>query len=206
MIKMKEHFTVVALAISLAFSANVMAQNMSKSDYKISKETISTEYTSAKASCASFSGNAKDICVLEAKGKEKIAKADLEANYQPTVKSHYNAKVARAEANYAVAKERCDDLAGNPKDVCIKEAKAAQVTAKADAKLKMKITDENTKAMDITATAISKAETKKTEARTDATTATVDAQYKVALEKCDAYSSTAKKNCTAQAKVDFAKP
>jgi hypothetical protein len=33
-----------------------------------------------------------------------------------------------------VAKEKCDDKAGNEKDVCVKEAKAALVRAKADAK------------------------------------------------------------------------
>jgi hypothetical protein len=33
-----------------------------------------------------------------------------------------------------VAKERCDDKSGNPKDICVEEAKAAQATAKADAK------------------------------------------------------------------------
>ena len=43
--------------------------------------------------------------------------------------------MAKAETTYAVAKERCDDLSGNPKDVCVKEAKAAEVKAKADAKL-----------------------------------------------------------------------
>ena len=31
----------------------------------------------------------------------------------------------KADAEYDVAKERCDDLAGNAKDVCQKDAKAA---------------------------------------------------------------------------------
>jgi hypothetical protein len=42
--------------------------------------------------------------------------------------------VAKAEADYRVAKERCDDQAGNVKDVCLEEAKAAEAAAKADAK------------------------------------------------------------------------
>ncbi|MHB8742367.1 MAG: hypothetical protein ACYC9L_04510 [Sulfuricaulis sp.] len=32
-----------------------------------------------------------------------------------------------------MAKEKCDDKAGNDKDVCVKEAKAALVRGKADA-------------------------------------------------------------------------
>ena len=35
----------------------------------------------------------------------------------------------KAEAEYEVAKERCDDLAGNAKDVCVKDAKAAHERA-----------------------------------------------------------------------------
>lgn len=46
-------------------------------------------------------------------------------SYKPTVKTHYDARIAKAEADYDVARERCDDLAGNKKDVCVKEAKAA---------------------------------------------------------------------------------
>jgi hypothetical protein len=37
---------------------------------------------------------------------------------------------AKSEADYRVAKERCDDKSGNPKDICVEEAKAAQATAK----------------------------------------------------------------------------
>jgi hypothetical protein len=35
--------------------------------------------------------------------------------------------MAKVDADYAVAKEKCDDFSGNAKDVCVKEAKAAQV-------------------------------------------------------------------------------
>ncbi|MES2877841.1 MAG: hypothetical protein V4713_05410 [Pseudomonadota bacterium] len=204
--KSNKKFSAIALAAGLVFSAGVMAQSMTKNDYKNNKATISADYTSAKTACASFSGNAKDICVLEAKGKEKIAKAELEASYKPTVKTHYNARVAKAEADYAVSKERCDDLAGNPKDVCIKEAKAALTTATANAKLQMKTTDANEKANETTTDANNKANTKVAEARTDATTEKRDAQYKVAAEKCDAFAASAKDNCLAQAKTKYSKP
>ena len=43
--------------------------------------------------------------------------------------------VARAEATYAVARERCDDKAGNVKDVCVTEAKANESKALAEAKM-----------------------------------------------------------------------
>jgi hypothetical protein len=43
-------------------------------------------------------------------------------------------RTAKADAAYELAKEKCDDLSGNAKDVCQKDAKAAQASAKADAK------------------------------------------------------------------------
>ncbi len=72
------------MAISLGFSAGAMAQSMTKTDYTAGKDKISAEYKAAKLACASLSANAKDICVAEAKGTEKVASAELEASYKPT--------------------------------------------------------------------------------------------------------------------------
>jgi hypothetical protein len=188
------NINVIALAVSLAFSTGAMAQNMSKSDYKAGQDKIAAEYKLAKAGCKSLSGNANDICEADAKGKEKIAKADLEASYKPTPKNHYEARVAKAEAGYAVAKEKCDDVAGNTKDVCLKEAKAAETVAMADAKAQMKTSDAN-------ATATEKSD----DAHKDATADKMDAQYKVAKEKCDDMAGNAKDVCVKAAKAHFGK-
>lgn len=199
------NMNVISLAVSLVFSVGAMAQGMSKTDYNTSREKISADYKSAKAACDSMSGNPKDICIAESKAKEKIAKAELEASYKPTPKNRYQAQVAKADADYAVAKERCDDLAGNAKDVCVKEAKAAQTKAKADAKAQMKTTDANATANEKTSEARSKATTQTTEARKDATADKRDAEYAAAKEKCDVYSGDAKDNCLADAKTRFGK-
>lgn len=196
----------IALAVSLAFSAGAMAQSMSKDDYKTEKHRISTEYKAAKSACASLSGNANDICVAEAKGREKIAKADLEASYKPTLKTRYKARVAKAEADYSVAKERCDDKAGNANDVCVEEAKAAKTSAEADAKAQMKISDAKDTANVKSAEAQSDANKKTADARKDAAADKRDAEYAVAKQKCDTYADSAKDNCLNQAKVSFGKP
>ena len=88
-----------------------------------------------------------------------------------------------AEADYDVAKQRCDAKTGNEKDVCVKEAKAAQVKAKADAK----------------------AGEKTASARKDASEDKRDADYKVAIEKCDAFAGAVKDTCVRDAKVRFGK-
>ena len=80
--------------------------------------------------------NAKDICRAEAKGKEQVARAQLEDNYKPTAKAQYKALVAKSSADYAVSREKCDDLSGDFKKTCIKDAKLVRTTAVADAKVK----------------------------------------------------------------------
>lgn len=195
----------IALAITLAFSTAAMAEGMSKTDFKASKDKISTEYKTAKASCRSLSGNASDICIAEAKGKEMVAMADLEASYKPSQKTRYEARVAKAEADYGVAKEKCDDLAGNAKDVCVKEAKAAETTAKADAKAQMKAAEANKTANEKSVDARNDANKKAVEANKDAAAEKMDAQKAVAKEKCDSYSGAAKDNCLDRAKANYGK-
>jgi osmotically-inducible protein OsmY len=131
------NITAIAAAISLAFSAGALAADtLSKADYKASQGRIAAEYKSAHASCASLTANAKDVCILEAKGNEKVAKAELEARNNPNDKTRLAVSIAKADADYAVAKEKCDDRKGNDKAACVKEAKAIEARAKADAKNK----------------------------------------------------------------------
>ena len=184
-------------AAGIAFAGAAGAADnttMSRDAYKADKDKIEAQYKSDKAQCSSMSGNAKDVCQAEAKGKEKVAKAELEANYKNSDKARIDARVAKADADYDVAKEKCDDLKGNDKDVCVKQAKAAHTKAKADAKV-AKVDSK---------TAHSTAQ-KRAEARQDAREDTRDAQYKVAVEKCDAMSGAAKDQCVKDAKVRFGK-
>jgi hypothetical protein len=167
---------------------------LSKDGYTMANKDADARYKADKEACASLSGNAKDICSAEAKGKENVAKADAEAAYKNTPKAREDARVAHAQAKYDVAAEKCDDLAGNPKDVCVKQAKADLVKGKADAKVDRVVADTSK-----TAT------TQQTEARTEANTEKRDAEYKVAIEKCDALAGAAKETCVGSAKVQFNK-
>jgi hypothetical protein len=114
--------TAALLALPLA-----QAAEMSKADYQSSKTRIKADYRSDKAACDSQSGNAKDICVEQGKAKEQVALAELEYGYSGKASDRNKVLVAKAESSYAVALERSDDLAGNPKSVCFKEAKAVEI-------------------------------------------------------------------------------
>jgi hypothetical protein len=177
-----------ALKISLLAAAVLAwpvanADTMAKADYRASKTRIDAQYKADKARCASVAGNARDICREQAKGKQRVARAELEYAYTGKPRDRDKVLQARADSGYAVARERCDDLAGNPKDVCVKEAKAVRTKARAEAKMEKKVGD----------------------AEHDAAVTTRDADYRVATEKCDALAGDAKASCVANAKADFGK-
>lgn len=172
--------TALALATLLPLA---QAAPMSKADHEAGQTRIGASYKADKAACDDRAGNAKDVCVEEAKAREKVASAELEAAYTGKPADHYKLFEVRAQTDYAVAKERCDDHAGNTKDVCMKEAQAAETKALADAKLSQQVGT----------------------AQKDAATDKRDADYAVAVEKCDAMAGEAKGGCVAAAKVKFGK-
>jgi len=85
--------------------------------------------------CSSLKGKRQGHLCREAKGKENIAKADAEADYENTPEARQKARAAHAQANYNVAIEKCDDLVVSRKGVCVKEAKAELIKGKANANL-----------------------------------------------------------------------
>jgi hypothetical protein len=182
---MKIRFTLRASIAAIAMCAWPLthAETISKIQHHADKERISADYKIDKAACAKLAGNAKDICVEEAKGKEKIALAETEYAYTGKRTDQNKVRVAKAEAAYAIAKQKCDDKAGTAKDVCVQEAKAIETKALADAKLGKEIG----------------------EAKTDAAEDKRDADYKVAIEKCDALAGDAKASCVSAAKSKFGK-
>ena len=209
-------FTLSALSVAICFAISPVAVGavMTKADYTAAKADITAKFKTDQATCAGMTGNVKDICSAEATGHEKVAIAELVATNEPTSKHRYDVRLAKADAAYAVAIEKCDDLSGNAKDVCVKEAKAAYVTAKADAKLanrtseanttaREKSSDANTVARAKTVDANTTAQAKTLDARKDAEADKRDAAYAVAKEKCDAFAGDVKATCIKDAKVRY---
>src|SRR4051794_12556743 len=117
--------TLAAAALSLAYAGPLFAADtMSKDQVKAEKDRIAQEAKANKDKCKDLKGNAKDVCMAEAKGQEKVAKAELEAKQKDTPKNRYDVAVAKSDMDYNVAKEKCDDMKGNDKKACEKDAKA----------------------------------------------------------------------------------
>ena len=122
---------VMAAALSLAGAGPLFAADKGKDP---EKERIAAEAKAAKEKCKDMKGNAKDICMAEAKGQEKVAKAELAAKNKDTPKNRYDVAAAKADADHAVAREKSDDMKGKEKEACQKDAKTARDAAKKAAK------------------------------------------------------------------------
>jgi hypothetical protein len=118
------------LAALIVAATPALAANMPKGEYTAAKDGIKATYKVDLKACDGMTGNAKDICKEEAKGKEKVALADLEYRYTGKDGDATKLAKAKAEAVYDVAKEKCDDLAGPEKSACVATAKQEYERAK----------------------------------------------------------------------------
>ncbi len=188
----KFHTIAISAVMTLALGTGVVAENLSKDDYKAARDRIETTYRADKRRCDSMSGNAKDICHAEAGGREKLAKAELEARHNPTPELAYEALIVRAETDYETAKERCDDKGGNVKEVCLKEAEAARIAAETDARTELEI---SRNATDEDAAEESKHAYREAEDEKNA------AEFQLAKQKCEDFEGSARELCLENAKT-----
>ena len=186
----KPHLMTAAIVAATVFWGTASA--LTNADVKLENDRIADRFSTDKADCRDLKANAKDICMARAKGTNAVLKAELDVRRSDTPKSRYNLRIARAEAEYNVASEKCDDLAGHPKNVCVKDAKAALTAAKADAKADMKVGEANRSA-----------DAKIAEARHDAAADKRDANFAAAKERCDRYAGEVKDRCIDDAKSRF---
>ena len=97
---------------------------ISQAEYKTMHEQVEADAKAAKAKCKELKDNAKDICQAEAKGKEKLAKKELDYKKNPNEKNRVDVEKMKAEVAYEVAKEKCEDQKGADALSCKKNAKA----------------------------------------------------------------------------------
>jgi hypothetical protein len=114
--------------------AEASYKNTAKARYDARVAHVEANYKLAKEKCDDLAGNNKDVCVKEAKAAETRGKADAKVDKvateqaQDSVKKVAEAKQDAAQdkrdADYKVAVEKCDALAGDAKSRCVADAKA----------------------------------------------------------------------------------
>lgn len=182
---MKKTFAVMVMSVATSGLAGnaLAAPTQATVVYTTANQHAAVEYKVARVKCESLSGIPEAICIAEAKADRVHVEANARAQYRDNLSARTDAREAIADADYDVDKARCATQTGNAQDVCIKVAKAALISAVADAKADKRVI----------------------EARSDASDDKRTAEYKVALEKCDALAGAAKDACVLSARYAFNK-
>ena len=105
-----------------------------KALYKARTAKAEATYLVANQKCDDLEGNAEDVCEKEAKAAEvqevtaaeaqmKTSKADAVA-IEKSSDARKDAESDMRDANYAVAKQKCEALDGKAEDLCMSDAKA----------------------------------------------------------------------------------
>lgn len=115
---------------------------MSPDQYEAAQERIEAQRKADDRACRQLKDQARDVCAAQAKGRERSALAALEAEYRPGPDAQRDAKEAKAEADYAVARVRCKGVAKEARDRCVDRARHALEAAIRQAKVE-KVEQEN---------------------------------------------------------------
>lgn len=107
-------------AALIGFSFSAVAADPA---YKAAKSQAEAVYDKEIERCDTLSGNDKDVCVKAAKAKHTGAEADAKAQHKAS-DARKDANEDKLEADYKLAKERCDNFSGSEKDACQERAKA----------------------------------------------------------------------------------
>lgn len=171
------------LAVLSAAPALGAASLTGVDEFNAGKARAEAELRADKLACDKLAGNPRDICREQARGKELVAQAELDLAHTGTRRAQDRLITVKVDTAYDLARTRCNDKAGNAKNVCTKEAQAARVKGQTDLRLNQRVT----------------------EARRDAADDRRDADYKLAAEKCGSMAVDARSSCLTAAKTKAGK-
>jgi hypothetical protein len=103
--------------------ATAQYKNTLRAYTKARTHIAEANYDVDKARCDAQTGNAKDVCVKQAKATKVAALADAKAD-KKVIEARSNAREDKRIAEYKVAAEKCDAFAGSAKDTCVSAAKS----------------------------------------------------------------------------------
>ena len=110
-------------ALGIGAAVDTPRTLMSKGDYTTGRNAIQSETRAALSRCRDQEGAAKDLCKAQVRADERVKLADLQARYHGTVLAAEDARTARAQASYDVAKARCGELKGDNRLGCLRTAR-----------------------------------------------------------------------------------
>ena len=103
-------------------------------EYGAARQRIGATSKAALEQCEALAGPGKTVCIKEARGREKIALAELDQQRNPSDANARRLAETRVAVNYEIAIEKCNDRQGGDKVDCLSRASADASKARAGMK------------------------------------------------------------------------
>jgi hypothetical protein len=121
-------------AVGIGAAVDMPRTLMSPVDFQAGKRAIEADTRLALARCREAVASAREVCKAEARGHERVRKAELNARYHGTVVAQEEVRFARAKALYDVARARCGSRLGEERIDCLRAAREDRNRTLAEAK------------------------------------------------------------------------
>jgi len=100
-------------------------------EYSAARERIGATSKVALGQCEALVGSGRTVCIKEARGREKIALAELDQQRNPSDANARRLAETRVTVHYEIAVEKCNDRQGGDKAECLSRASAEESKARA---------------------------------------------------------------------------
>lgn len=182
------------LAAALCCATAAYAAPVTKEAYKAQQVRIEQEYDQSQAGCRKLAGHPRAVCIEQVRGRRDIQMAELAFQYQPSADSDEKVRLAKAEAAYAVTRQRCQSIdEGSAREACRTDARRVLEDAKTDARLQKEVV-----AQELRSTLVVRA-------RADADEKRAEAAYNTARERCELLPGEGRENCLIDVRTKFGK-
>jgi hypothetical protein len=110
-------------ALGIGASVDMPSTLMSPAVYEQLTAESDADTRLAMGHCRAAQGVEREVCRAEARGAERVKKAELYARYHGTVSAQDEIRLAHARAAYDVAKARCGARFGDARYECLRAAR-----------------------------------------------------------------------------------
>lgn len=119
-----------ALAVASALCMTTAHAQTNAASYRAAMDKAEADYDAAKDRCDKLRGDAEDICEDEAKVARAKAEHAAVTKFDNTAANVRKARDRVINAEYELAKEKCDALSGAEEDRCDDKARSVRDAAR----------------------------------------------------------------------------
>lgn len=134
---MNKHLMHLALGLAAigAVTASQAGETAAKAAYYAAADKAAADYRDAHAACETLDASLQAVCIEEAKLAQTRAKGNAEAHYRNTPQVRQKVNIDIANAEFSVARARCETRQGSDRLACMQQAEIARAAVIGAAKV-----------------------------------------------------------------------